>query len=782
MVRRTTVTALALLLLTSASTAAAPGGLPAAVPFGPALREQLSAVVGVRDRSVPPRTRHVDADGEPLYTNRLLLEASPYLQQHAHNPVDWQPWGEEAFARARELGRPVFLSIGYSTCHWCHVMEDESFDDIETARLLNARFVAIKVDREARPDVDAVYMAAIHALGETGGWPLNVFLTPDRKPFFAGTYFPPSEQSGRPSFRRVLATVADQWRDQPASLQQTAAVLSGRIETLLTGESVFESRAIPDGLPEQAVLAQLRRFDPEWGGLGSGMKFPSSFSLRLAMRVERDLRARSARSMESPDAVAEALRNADAIRRAVVRTLDRMAAGGIRDHLAGGFHRYATDRRWLVPHFEKMLYDNALLARVYSEAWQWSGDERYAEVARDTLEYLDREMSAPGGGFYSATDADSRGPSGEMEEGYYFTWTPGELREVLGAERARTVAAWYGVNDAGNFEGRTILHTWREEAVVAAELGSDVAVLRSEIARARPLLRAAREGRPAPLRDDKVVTAWNGLAISAFARAGFALGESRWTERAVRAARFALESMQREGRLQRVSFAGKASVDAFLEDHVALAEALIDLFEADGDPHWLHEAVRLQSEIDGRFADPQGGYFRVARTAEQLLARDKPRRDGALPAGNAVAASVLWRLAELTGDASSADRATRLLASFAAELEASPSAFGELLLAFELRSGAKEIVLVGPEGGDAAVLAPMLAPLRRNFVTARVLAATFEGERQARLAEIVTLVERKPARAGKVTAYVCEARVCQLPTTDPAVLARQLGIQTVGEP
>jgi uncharacterized protein YyaL (SSP411 family) len=533
---------------------------------------------------------------------------------------------------------------------------------------------------------------------------------------------------------------------------------------------VLESRDLAAELAERAVLDQVARADLEWGGIGRGMKFPSSVALRLAMRVERDLRARAA---ASPDAA----RTADSIRRSVVTTLDRMAVGGIRDHVAGGFHRYSTERRWLVPHFEKMLYDNAQLSRLYIEAWQWSGDDRYAQIARDTLAYLDREMSAPGGGFYSATDADSLGPSGEMEEGYYFSWTPTELRETLSEELAALATAWYGVTEQGNFEGRTILHTWRDEREVAAELGLEVEALRAGVEQVRRQLRATRERRSPPLRDDKVVAAWNALTISAFARAGFALADEALVERARRAARFVLESMRVEGRLQRLYLDGQSAVGAFLGDHVLLADALIDLYEADGDPRWLREAIALQEQVDARFADRErGGYVRVASDGEQLLASDKPRRDGAVPAGNAVAASVLLRLSELTGDAAYATRALELLAAFSAELERSPSAFGEMLLAFELRSGAKEIVVVAPDQAAPDALADMLAPLRRNLVTARVLATTFEGERQARTVEVVSLAARKRARDGRVTAYVCEARVCQLPTTDPAVFAGQLSI------
>ena len=756
------------------SAAAARAGLPRALPDAPQLPKEthaaLEAALAERDPETPARTQHHDDDGQPLYTNRLLLEASPYLQQHAHNPVDWHPWGDEAFEKARALGRPVLLSIGYSTCHWCHVMEEESFDDLATARVLNAHFIAIKVDREARPDVDSVYMAALHAMGQRGGWPLNVFLTPEREPFFGGTYFPPTGSPNRPSFKRVLAAVSEQWEAEPERLREAAGALTGRVQQSLGSSAGLESREVAADAIDRVVAESLAGADPEWGGLGEGMKFPSSLNLRLLMRWERDEARRA-------EGTPEAATNRLALRELVVRTLDQMARGGIRDHLAGGFHRYSTDRRWLVPHFEKMLYDNAQLARLYVEAWQWSGEARYRDVATDTLEYLDREMSAPGGGFYSATDADSRGPSGEVEEGLYFSWTPDELQSALGEEDARLAAAWYGVTDRGHLDGRSVLHTGRSEEAVAAELGVDLPALRAGVERARPRLLQARSARPAPLRDDKVVTSWNALAISAFAQAGFAFDEERWRERARCAARFMLEHLRVEGRLHRLWLDGTPSVDAFLGDHLLLADALLDLYEADGDPRWLREAASLQAQVEAHFADPTaGGYFQTRADGEALLAREKPRYDAVVPAGNAVAARVLARLAELTGEASYRASSALLWSGASADIDRRPAAFSEWLLALELLSGAQEIVIVAPAGALHAVFEPMLAPLRRQLVTARVLALVVEGEHQARTAEVVTLAGNKPAAAGEVTAYVCEDRVCRLPTTDPIAFAAQLSI------
>jgi uncharacterized protein YyaL (SSP411 family) len=732
-----------------------PKALPGAPPLPESVRDELARALRERGAGYLPRTEHLRDDGSPVYTNRLLLETSPYLGQHAHNPVDWRPWGDEAFADAKQRGVPVLVSIGYSTCHWCHVMEEESFDNVDTARLLNQKFVAIKVDREMRPDVDQIYMSAVHAMGKSGGWPLNVFLTPDRKPFYGGTYFPPVERQGRPSFRNVLTMLSDEYAKDPARLATFGERLEGAIR-----EGLESANATASKIPEVASLGRAARqttgrIDREWGGVGQRTKFPSSVPLRFLLRHHR----------RTGDAAALEL---------AVLTLERMAHGGIYDHVGGGFHRYATDRRWLIPHFEKMLYDNALLAVVYLEAWQATGREDFARVVRETLDYVAREMTSPGGGFYSATDADSTTPEGESEEGWFFTWTPDEIESVLGADAARSVAAWYGVRPEGNFEGRNIFHTWRTPAVVATELGISPEQLATRIATAREKLYTARLARPAPLRDDKILAAWNGLMISAFARAGFSFDEPRYLEIARRAADFVLAKMRDDGRLLRAHQGTRASGPAFLEDYTFVIAALLDLYEASPDPRWLREALALQSVLDTHYADNEGGgYYKVGDDHEKLLAREKPNRDGAVPSGNSVAALNLLRLTEFTGDDDHRARAMLLFSAMEARFSNSPSAFGELLLALDYHWDAtKEVVIVAPPSRDS--VSELLAPLRTAFVPNRIVAVVTQGPDLDAHAELVPLVSGKRAIAGKATAYVCENQVCAYPTSDPKTFERQL--------
>jgi uncharacterized protein YyaL (SSP411 family) len=739
----------------AAETSSIPKALPGAAPLPDVVRKQLATALAERGPDYQPRTLHLRDDGAPVYTNRLLLETSPYLGQHAHNPVDWRPWGDEAFAEAKRRNVPVLVSIGYSTCHWCHVMEEESFDNVDTARLLNQNFVAIKVDREMRPDVDQIYMSAVHAMGQRGGWPLNVFLTPDRKPFYGGTYFPPVDRQGRPSFRNVLSRLSDEYKKDPTRITTFGDRLEAAVRSGLESSNATASK-IPERKTLSSAAAEARdRIDPEWGGSGQRTKFPSSVPLRFLLRHHR--RTGDSKALDL-----------------AVLTLERMARGGIYDHVGGGFHRYATDRRWLIPHFEKMLYDNALLAVVYLEAWQATGREEFARVVRETLDYVAREMTSADGGFYSATDADSPTPTGESEEGWFFTWTPAEIEAAVGADDARTLAAWYGVTPEGNFEGRNIFHTWRTPAVVAAELEKSPEQLASEVAAAREKLYNARLERPAPLRDDKILSAWNGLMISAFARAGFAFDAPRYLEIARRAANFVLGEMRDEGRLRRAHQGSRASGPAFLEDYAFMIAALLDLYEASPDPRWLREALSLQTILDTHYADNEGGgYFKTGDDHEKLLAREKPNRDGAEPSGNSIAALNLLRLTEFTGDDAHRARAMLLFSAMEARFSAQPSAFGELLLALDYHWDAtKEVVIVAPESRDA--VPEMLAPLRSVFAPNRIVAVVTQGADLDAHAELVPLIEGKRAIAGKVTAYVCENRVCAYPTSDPKTFERQL--------
>jgi uncharacterized protein YyaL (SSP411 family) len=736
--------------------------LPGAPEFPKALSERLAAELTSRPADYVPRTRNLRADGSPRFSNRLLLEASPYLQQHAHNPVNWYPWGDEAFETAKRLRRPVLVSIGYSTCHWCHVMEEESFDDPEVARYLNEHFIAIKVDRESRPDVDAVYMAAIHAMNGRGGWPLNVWVTPDRKPFFAGTYFPPADRGGQPGLPTVLRAIRERYAQEPDRIAKLSEDIAARIVQSLEEIAATSSAILGESDLAKASALYTKQIDTRWGGIGRTTKFPSTVPVRFLLRMERHTGEAGTRWR-------------------VETTLEKMAAGGIRDHIGGGFHRYSTEPRWLVPHFEKMLYDNALLAQAYLEAYQATGREDFAEIANEILQYVAREMTAPEGGFYSATDADSIAPSGEAEEGRFFTWTPSEIESVLGAADAGLVNVHFGITAEGHLDGRSIPHTWRSPEDVASALGTTPEVVRRTVASARSRLYAARAQRPPPLRDDKILAAWNGLMISAFARAGFAFANPAYTRAAARAATLVLDEMRKAGRLLRVYKDGRAGGPAFLEDYAFLIAGLLDLYEADANPRWLREAIALQTTLDTHYLDGAGGgYFKAADDQEQLLAREKPNRDGAIPAGNSVAALNLLRLAEFTSDDHYREKAVLLFSAFHQVLTQEPTRLPEMLLALDYFLGAtKEVVLVRPVSGANAE--EMLAVLRAAYTPNRIVAVASEGTDLDRQAEIIPLFAGKVARNGRTTAYVCENRVCQFPTADPAVFAAQLQKKEIGE-
>jgi uncharacterized protein YyaL (SSP411 family) len=735
-----------------AASADVPRALPGAEAFPASLRTQLAKASA--DRTGKPRTRHLDASGAPLYTNRLLLESSPYLIQHANNPVDWYPWGDDAFEAARRLERPVFVSIGYSTCHWCHVMEEESFDDVETARLLNEHFVAIKVDREVRPDVDAMYMSAVQAMGQSGGWPLSVFVTPSREPFFGGTYFPPEPSGGRPGFKQLLTAIHEQYTLDPKGMASRAAELAAHVARQRTGDVAASTPMLDYGPLRTAAASYARHYDAEWGGTRQRVKFPSALPVPFLLRWHR--RSGDERALEM-----------------ATHTLDRMASGGLRDQLGGAFHRYSTDERWLVPHFEMMLYDNALLAMAYLEAWQATGREDFARYTREVLAYVEREMGAPGGGFHSASDADSPGPNGEAEEGLFFTWTPAEVNDVLGAADGAFARAWFGVSEEGVFEGRSVLHTWSDRSEIAQRFDMQLPALDARIERVRRKLLEAREARPRPARDEKVLAAWNGLMLSAFARAGFALGDAALVERARRVAEFVLAEMIVEGRLQRMWIAGGASGTAFLDDHAFLIAGLLDLYEADPEPRWLREAMTLQEALDERYADAEGGgYYRTRDDAETLFAREKPARDGALPSGNAVSAMNLLRLASFTSEAAYRERAALSFAAFHGRLSRSPTAHSEWLLALDFALDTpKEVLVVHAAGGDADAL---LDVMRSVHLPNRILSVVAEGSDLDAHAQVVPLLRFKEARGGQATAYVCENKVCKQPTTDPQAFGEQL--------
>ena len=730
---------------------------PGATAFEAPLRAALATAWAARPADYVPRTRHLRADGAPRYINRLFLQSSPYLRQHAHNPLNWPPWGDEAFELARVLGRPVLLSIGYSTCHWCHVMEEESFDDEEIAQYLNENYVVIKVDREVRPDLDAIYMSAVQLfLQGGGGWPMTVWLTPDGEPFSGATYLPArdGDRGAAVGFLTIAQRLKAAYDEQPDQIAAVSAEVVARIRDLLAPGDGREG--LPTAQSLHATAAYYRAgFDETHGGLDGQRKFPSSLSVRMLLRHHR----------RTGDVESLAM---------ATRTLEAMAAGGIHDQVGGGFHRYATDPAWLVPHFEQMLYDNALLVPAYLEAYQVTGREDFAGVARDILRYVARDMTAPEGAFYSATAADSPGPDGEREEGLFFTWTPDEIAAVLDVEQARALVAYFGVTDAGNFEGRTILHTPRSWRDVAAELGLSDASLRRTVGAAREQLYAARATRRAPLRDDKILTAWNGLMISALAQAALVLDEPVYAARAARAADYLLRTLRRGDRLLRTALGGAARQTAYLDAYAILIAGLLDLYEADGDLRWLEEASALDAVLERDYEDTSGGgFFRTAADQVSLLTREKPTYDAAEPSGNSVAVHNLLRLHELTTDDRYRVRAERAFEAFGAMLAERPSAVSEMLLAVDYQLDTpKEIVLVVPAGRDDA--APFLAELRARFLPNRILTIVAEGEELERHARVVPLLDGKTARDGRATAYVCENRICDLPTTDPAVFATQI--------
>ena len=693
-----------------------------------------------------------DPDPSHKHTNRLIHETSPYLLQHAHNPVDWRPWGDEAFDEARRLGKPVFLSIGYSTCHWCHVMEEESFEDEEIAAAMNELYVSIKVDREERPDVDAIYMAAVQALTGSGGWPMSVWLTPDREPFFGGTYFPPRDgaRGARHGFLTVLRDIHDAYKSDPERVGRATAALVGAVRARIGSNGGSDAAAAATGRPAPSLIADTvtifkRIFDDRDGGLRRAPKFPSNIPIRLLLRAH-------ARTGDQVALLMAAL------------TLEKMAAGGMYDQLAGGFHRYSTDARWLVPHFEKMLYDNALLVVAYAEAWQVTGRDDFARVARDTLEYLHREMTAPGGGIFSATDADSKRPDGKSEEGAFFVWSEAEIREHLGAgPDTDHFIRYYGVTAAGNFEGANIL------AIAAPDEREHGA-----LAPQRAVLYATRLRRSPPFRDEKILAAWNGLAISAFAVAGRMFDEPRYVAAAVRAASHLLENMRPGGRLARSAKDGRAGGAGFLDDYAFVCAGLIDLYEATFEPRWLREAIALADDVERLFADPAGGWFMTAADHEQLIAREKPTYDGAEPSGTSVALLNALRLGTFTSDDRWRAIADRAFAAINPTLTENPLGLTEALLALDHASDEpKEIAIVWPRDAGPDAARPLLDVVRRTFVPNHALAAASEAD-APEVGKLIPFIADKTARDGRATAYVCVRGRCELPVQDADALATLL--------
>jgi uncharacterized protein YyaL (SSP411 family) len=677
--------------------------------------------------------------------NRLGGEASPYLLQHAHNPVDWYPWVSEALERAKAEDRPILLSIGYAACHWCHVMERESFEDEETAALMNEHFVSIKVDREERPDIDGIYMDAVQAMNGHGGWPLTAFLTPEGKPFYVGTYYPPEPRGGLPSFRQVLTGIAEAWRDRRDEIEAQAGKI---VEHIATAGLVPESSDPLDEDLERAAFASLvGAFDRRWGGFGGAPKFPQPMTLDLVLRC-------AVRGW--PDAL-----------EMLTLTLDRMAEGGIHDQVGGGFARYATDAVWHVPHFEKMLYDNAQLARVYARAWQLTGAERYRVVATRTLDYLLREMQHPEGGFFSSQDADSEGV-----EGKYFVWSWDELVRLVGP----TIATAFGALPEGNWEGTNVL--WRPVALaaLASQEGRAEEELEAEVEDARAILLAAREERVRPGTDDKILTAWNAMAVSALAEAGRAFGVPAYVDEAVRCADFLLGHLRDDrGRLLRSWRNGVAGAAGYVDDYSLLADACLTMYETTFELRWFTAGRELADEMLRLFRDEEhGGFFTTGSDAEALVIRPKDLYDNAVPSGNSVAADMLQRLAWFTGASGYEDAATSALKVVRDVLARAPSGFGYALCALDRYVGpGHEVAIVG-DPSEASTLALVDEVTVKRFLPNVVLAVASPQDQAAR--DAVALLQDRPQRDGLATAYVCERFVCQLPVTDPAELVAQLGV------
>lgn len=723
----------------------------------PLLRQKLKTALLAKGPDYKPRTRHLLGEGQPKYTNRLILEGSPYLLQHAHNPVNWYAWGDAAFAAAKRLGLPILLSIGYSTCHWCHVMEEESFEDEEIAQYLNEHYIAIKVDREERPDLDSIYMAAVQTITGRGGWPMTVWLLPDRQPFYGGTYFPARDgDRGRAQgFLSIIKKISTLYQSQPDEIQEAGTRLTKALRQQL--------KPVSGGhLPGTKMISEVMvdcqaRFDPVYGGTLGQPKFPSSMPIRLLLRYYRRTGDEKILSMAR-------------------LSLDKMAAGGIYDQVGGGFHRYATDKEWLVPHFEKMLYDNALLVRAYLEGFQVTGDENYRRIVEEVLLYVKRDMTSSDGAFYSATDADSLNLAGHREEGYYFTWTPAELEKILGPDQARVVKVYYGVGAKPNFEGRYILHRPAETQLVAKKLGLTEPELLAIIKQARATLYQHRNHRLKPLRDEKILTAWNGLMISAYARAGLILGNQDYTDSALKAADFILKNLYREGQLYRSYKDAKARHTAYLDDYAFFIAALIDLYEVTHNSKWLEQAIRLDEVLQSNYEDHQpGGFFMTARGQEGLIAREKPSYDGAEPSGNSVALLNLLRLSEYTSNDNYRIRAEKMLSLFLGGPAVRPMAQSEMLLALDFHTDrVKEIVIISAPG-KLAEAERYLVEFRRKYLPNCTLTVAGEGQDLESHTRLVPLVKGKLALKGATTAYVCEDGICQLPATTPAIFARQIG-------
>ena len=708
----------------------------------------VAAAIGLQSPPfpTPAEIAKLPPDGRPEF-NRLVFEKSPYLRQHARNPVDWFPWCDAAFEKARKEDKPVFLSVGYSTCHWCHVMEHESFEDAEVAALLNAGFVCVKVDREERPDVDQVYMAVTQAMTGSGGWPMTVILTPDRKPFFAGTYFPKGSAAEHTGLMALLPQIAEAWKTKRKEIEEHAGDAAKWLaKNAGDAPRGGDGSALDRSTLEKAAKEFAERFDAQEGGFAISPKFPQPHALSFLLRWWK--RSGDAHALEMAE-----------------RTLDAMARGGIRDQLGGGFHRYSTDRRWLVPHFEKMLYAQALIALAYVEAFEATRKEAYREVARATLDYVLRDLRSPEGGFFSAEDADSEGV-----EGKFYLWTRDEIVRALGEEGGRRFADAYGATELGNVReapGKCVLHITEGTPFESADS-------KSKLEAARAKLIAVRARRPRPMRDEKILCDWNGLAIASLAHAARALEAPEYADAAKRAAEFVIAKLVDEkGRLLKRRAEGESAHAAVLDDYAFFVWGLIELYETDFDVRWLAEAVRLADAMTDRFWDEsKGGFFFTANDSEALLARTKEIQDGAVPSGNSVAALDLLRLGHLTGKTAYLDRAAKTSKAFAGAIAQSPSDFAASLIAIDFAAGpASEIVIAGdPTTADTQA---MLRAMRSRFLPNTVVLLRSPGD-DPPIARFAEFTRAQTSIGRKATAYVCRDFACQAPSNDVEAFARLL--------
>jgi uncharacterized protein len=694
--------------------------------------------------------------------NHLINEQSPYLLQHAYNPVDWYPWGDEAFAKAKKENKPIFLSIGYSTCHWCHVMEHESFEDDSVAALMNEHFINIKVDREERPDIDAIYMTACQMLNQRGGWPLTIIMTPDKKPFYAGTYIPKESMYQRIGMLDLIPRIADAWNKDHENILSTADKITDALKDNLLGSVGNSSAEFTEEIFTKAFDSFVSRYDSKWGGFGQKPKFPSPHQLSFLLRYGKIYNNPKASEM-------------------VEHTLDMMRNGGMYDHLGYGFHRYSTDEKWLLPHFEKMLYDQAMLVVAYVEAWQVSGKIEYKNTAEEILEYVARDMTDKFGGFLSAEDADSEGI-----EGKFYVWEVSEINELLGRNSEIFIKS-YGIKPDGNYKeevaghgaGGNILHTPKNISALANEFGISEDDLEKELTQSRKILFDEREKRVHPFKDNKVLTDWNGLMISAFSRAGAAFDEEQYIDIAKKAAGFIKQKMtKKNGELLHRYREGNAAIKAHLDDYAFYGRALLDLYEATFDVEYLKDAIGLMKKTDELFLDKEnGGYYFAREDASDLISRNIEIYDGAIPSGNSVMLSNITRLGKMTGETFYEKSASSLITRFSSQIEQSPQAFSEFLSsAIYAVKGGFEIVIVAKDGDeDKKQVAEILKEINSRFIPNKVILFRPEGEENPEIVRIAEYVKMQYQIGDKATVYVCENFACQTPTNDIKTMLRHLG-------